>query len=285
MASKRLLVCDLDNTLYDWVGYFVPAFYAMVHTAAEILQCDRGLLLDELREVHQRHHDSEQPFSLLETTTVRQRYAGQPVAVVAKILDPAFHAFNSTRKRNLKVHDGVHETLEFLASRIDLVAHTEARLFGALDRLKRMDLLKYFRMLYCRERSHSNHPNPAAGARWLEGFPLEKVRELSHHQAKPNPDVLLEICQAERTSPEAAAYIGDSLARDILMAKRAGVFAIWAAYGASHDKSMYAALVRVSHWTPDDVARELSIRAEAATIKPDYVAHLSFREVIAALDF
>ncbi len=74
MGTKKMLVCDLDNTLYDWVGYFVPSFNAMVDAALPIIGCDREQLLDDLREVHQKHHDSEQPFALLETGSVRRRF-------------------------------------------------------------------------------------------------------------------------------------------------------------------------------------------------------------------
>src|SRR4051794_31349072 len=74
MANKRLLVCDLDNTLYDWVSYFVASFNAMVDAAVEVMGCDRDELLDDLRAVHQRHHDSEHPFALLEAETVRKHY-------------------------------------------------------------------------------------------------------------------------------------------------------------------------------------------------------------------
>ena len=40
-ARKSLLVCDLDNTLYDCVAYFVPSFYAMVDAATSIMGCNR----------------------------------------------------------------------------------------------------------------------------------------------------------------------------------------------------------------------------------------------------
>jgi FMN phosphatase YigB (HAD superfamily) len=284
-SRKCLLVCDLDNTLYDWVSYFVPSFYAMVDAAAEIMACDREQLLNDLRAVHQRHHDSEQPFALLETKTVRELYHGYSLSSVAKRLDPAFHAFNSSRKKTLKLHDGVLETLDALTNGgVKLVAHTESKLHGALDRLQRLGLLKYFRRIYCRERSRTIHPDQEAADRWLDMLPLENVRELSHHQSKPNRDVLLEICGVESVPAEDAAYVGDSVAKDMLMAKRAGVFAIWAAYGARHNKDLYAALVRVSHWTAEEVAEESRLRAEAVSVKPDYVARQSFREVLAALD-
>src|ERR1700737_3268202 len=91
MHNKRLLICDLDNTLYDWVGYFVPSFYAMVDEAVRITGCDRETLLDDFRRVHQAREDSEQPFALLETETIKQIYPDTPAPLyqVSESLTPA----------------------------------------------------------------------------------------------------------------------------------------------------------------------------------------------------
>ena len=284
MFRKRMLVCDLDNTLYDWVGYFVPSFSAMVERALPILQCGREELLDDLRRVHQSHHDSEQPFALLETSVVQRRFAGMTRSEMAKELDPAFHAFNSMRKKALKLNSGVMEGLSALArADVILVAHTESKLYGAFDRLRRLEILGYFRKIYCRERSISTHPNETAGAVWLNQIPMHLVRELSQHQTKPDPDTLLEICRVEGVEPNEAAYIGDSISRDIVMAKRAGVFAIWAEYGTHHDNRLYADLVRVTHWTPDEVVREKKLRLEARSVRPDYIAASSFLDILPIL--
>jgi FMN phosphatase YigB (HAD superfamily) len=285
MRNKRLLVCDLDNTLYDWVGYFVPSFNAMVDAAVQVMECDREQLLDDLREVHQKHHDSEHPFALLETATVVHRFPGMSLRETAEILNPAFHAFNSMRKKTLHLNPGVAEGLAALKREgVAVVAHTESKLYGAFDRLQRLGILDCFEKIYCRERPKSAHPNPDNQRAWLDRIPLEKARELANHQAKPDPDVLLEICRIEGAAPDQTAYVGDSVARDILMAKRAGVFAIWAEYGAQHDRALYADLVRVTHWTTDEVQREGMLRAEASRISPDYTASNSFSEVLQALE-
>lgn len=276
--NKQLLVCDLDNTLYDWVSYFVPSFYAMVDCVVEITGCDRNKLLDDFREVHQRHHDSEQPFALLETETIKQIYANACRDAVIRRLDPAFHIFNLQRKQNLRLHPGVRETLELLRHhRVKLVAHTDSKLYGAVDRLYRLELFDFFDKIYCRERPISIRP---MAADWLSRFPMEKIVELSLHQTKPNPVVLAEICAAEAVSHDDTVYIGDSVARDVLMAKRAGVFAVWAAYGAEHSAALYDALVRISHWTPEEVEWERLLRIEARGISPNFVAHREFSEVL-----
>lgn len=280
----KLLICDLDNTLYDWVAYFVSSFYTMVDKAVDLLGCDREQLLDDFREVHQHHHDSEHPFALLETRTVINCFKGWERSEIAQALNPAFHAFNSTRKKRLALHPGVEETLEYIRKRgVILVAHTDSQLFGVVDRLTRLNLTDFFLRIYCRERPQSAHPNPTTGRTWLNNFPMNKVRELSKHQLKPDPTVLAEICNAEAIARNETAYVGDSIARDILMAKRAGVFSIWAKYGAILHTDDYEKLVRVTHWTQEDVETERRLKKEAENIQPDFVAKDSFVEVLSAI--
>jgi len=281
-VNKKLLVCDLDNTLYDWVGYFVPAFYSLVDETIKVTGFDRETLLDDFRTVHQRHHDSEHPFALLETPSINKFYAGLSKKEIAQILDPAFHAFNSKRKEKLKLYHGVREALDILSSSgLILVAHTESKLFGVVDRLNRMGLSDYFRRIYCRERPKSEHPT--GDDNWLSNFPMHKVVELLHHQRKPNPEVLLEICRDEGVSPSDTAYVGDSIAHDILMAQSAGVTSVWAKYGTYHNEEEYNKLVRVSHWTPEDVERERILKAQAENVQADFTLEESFIEIVQIL--
>ncbi len=281
---KRLLICDLDNTLYDWVNYFVLSFYAMVDEVVRITSCDRNRLLDDFRAVHRQHHDSEHPFSLLETRTIQDHFPGQRREEIAQHLDSAFHAFNVSRKQNLQLYPGVREGLEIISqSGLAIVAHTESKLYAVVDRLNRLELTGYFQQIYCRERPSSKHPDPEIDRIWLERFPMQKVVELSRHQRKPNPDVVLEICRAQGVPPAETAYVGDSVARDILMAKTAGVFAIWAKYGAFHSEDQYQQLVRISHWTAEDVERERKLKEKAKKIRPDYVLENGFSEIVHAL--
>ncbi len=281
---KQLVICDLDNTLYDWVGYFVDAFYALVDEAVNLMDCDRERLLDDLREVHRKHHDSEHPFSLLEADIVRRLYAGKTRTEIASLLDPALHAFNSRRKASLALYPDVRETLNILEeANIRLVAHTESKLYSVVDRLTRLDLAKYFSRIYCRERSNSIHPHAHRAEEFLSGFAMEKVVELRNHQRKPNREVLLEICAREGVAPANTAYIGDSMARDVLMAKRADVTAIWAKYGTVSQRADYESLIRVSHWSRGDIDRERALSKEASTVAPDFVAENSFREMLPAV--
>lgn len=283
--QKRLLICDLDNTLYDWVSYFVPSFYAMMEEAIKITGIDQNQLLDDFKVVHQLHHDAEHPFALLETKSVQELYCGRSRQEIAKILDPAFHAFNSARNANLKLYPGVFDSLRTLSG--DgwlLIAHTESKLHAVADRLHRLGLINFFTRIYCRERANSLHPDPKIHSVWFNRFPLDKVIELSHHQRKPDPDTLLEICASEGIQPSSAAYVGDSIARDILMAKMAGVTSVWAKYGVISDENMYRKLVRITHWTDEDVQRERELKLISQDITPDFTLENSFDEIIPILE-
>lgn len=280
--SPKVLVCDLDNTLYDWVSYFVPSFYAMVDKTVELIDCDRDLLLDDLREVHKIYHDSEHPFALLETNTVKNHFKGKTKSEVFDALNPVFHTFNSSRKRTLNVYPGVHETLKTLIeNNVILVAHTESKLFAAVDRLRRLDLTQYFSRIYCREKVNTAYPSNQP-SNFFKDFPLNKIVELSHHQSKPDTSVLVEICNDYKISSSQAAYVGDSMTKDILMAKNAGVFAIWAAYGTKHPMGFYEKLVRVSHWTESDIKKEKELVKSIESIVPDYIARNSFSDILSS---
>lgn len=284
LSRTKLLICDLDNTLYDWVSYFVASFYAMVDATIEITGCDRETLLNDLRTVHQKYHDSERPWSLLETATVSSLFEGMSDFETKKALDHAFHAFNSTRKKTLVTYPHVYRTLDVISSMgIKIVAHTESNMYAVIDRLRRLELNKYFMRIYCRERANSAHPDGVSLETWLDDFPIEKVKELSCHQRKPDSSILKEICKFHNVLPSESVYVGDSIIRDVVMAKNAGVFAIWAAYGVQHNKEIYKKLVRITHWTDEDIQREGELAKAAQNIEPDFIAKHSVDEILKTL--
>ena len=45
----KLLVTDLDDTLYPWLGFFVPAFYGMVDELSRILKIDENVIIAEYK--------------------------------------------------------------------------------------------------------------------------------------------------------------------------------------------------------------------------------------------
>jgi phosphoglycolate phosphatase len=282
MSRLSLFIFDMDNTLYDWYAAFLPAFYEMVEVASKSLGCDREELLDQLQEVHIRHHDVEHPFSLAETRIVQDRIRTHGYEATWKLIDPAFHAFNRLRKQNLKLFPHTLETLDELRSRdIELVAYTDSTYFAAQGRLERLGLSDLFARVYCRERGHSHIRPSSTGS--SESRDSDKVIEIPSHQSKPNPRVLSDIVTAQHKEFENVAYVGDSLSKDVLMSKRAGCYAIWAKYGAHTDVQMYERLIRISHWTAEDIQNEKNYASEAKKYSPDFTCERSISEIRALL--
>ena len=173
--QQKTLICDLDNTLYDWVTYFVSSFYSMVDEAVRILECNREKLLDELREVHRKHKSSEHSFSLLETEIYKSWSFGRENEA-HKQIDVAFKAFNSQRKKSLKLYDGVLETLEKLAAQdCRLVAYSESTIIAVVDRMRRLEITNYFSQIYCRKRTVGEHDRQTNTRAWIGDFPIDRV--------------------------------------------------------------------------------------------------------------
>lgn len=277
----KLLVCDLDNTLYDWIGYFVPAFYGMVDVAVQTSGCNRETLLDQMREIHRANADSEHPYTLLEAPVILERFPGRTKRELAHIFSGALAEFESVRRERLKLFPGVITTLRQLEDAgVILVAHTESRMHAIADRLSFLKIDKYFRRIYCRERARYDHPSglPTHSA---VGKSIERrFRELSHHQRKPDPTVLEEICRDQRVLVSETAYVGDSLTKDVHLANTVGAFAIWAKYGSGASSELYEKLVRVSHWSEEDIQRERELRSLRDVAAADLVLTNSFSELL-----
>src|SRR5262249_49881054 len=146
---------------------------------------------------------------------------------------PAFAAFNAARDRTLRVYEGVLDALARLAAlRVPVVGHTEASAPNAFFRLRKLDCLPYIAALYALEHVGADHPVIEKSLRFQEDS--DRVRFLRADQRKPNPAILSTICEAYAVSPSETLYVGDSLTRDIAMAREAGARSAWAEYGLSY---------------------------------------------------
>ncbi len=283
-AQIELVICDLDNTLYDWVTFFSSAFDAMVNEAIRVLGVPKDQLLDELQDVHRRYHSSEQPFALLDTVSVVAAFPGASRRERLDRLDSAFHAFNSARKATLKPYPGVVETLGAIeATGARIAAHTEATVANAEFRLNKLGLVRYFSRLYAVADAGEGHPAPELLHK--SGVGISHVRALMLHERKPDRKILEEICAAEGVEPDRTLYVGDSLVRDISMAKAAGVHSAWAKYGTKYSPEHWNRLVRVTHWTTEDVKRAQEASKLYGHTVPDVVLERSFGELLDHYDF
>jgi FMN phosphatase YigB (HAD superfamily) len=265
---QKLLITDLDNTLYDWVTFFSAAFRSMVGELTKLLDVPEETILSEFKTIHQRYGNSEQPFAVLELPLLQRRFADLSRDEVIRKIDPALHRFNNTRKQMLTLYQGAAETLEEIRNaNVKIVGHTEAILANSYWRLRALGIERNFSRLYTLEGKEAIHI--PAESRWTDppdGFVTVVPRE----ERKPNPQLLTDICRKEGADIASTYYVGDSLVRDVAMAKQAGVTAIWARYGTIYDPECWTYLVKVTHWTDEDVSREKALRAKYQDVVPDY---------------
>ncbi|MFA0001271.1 HAD family hydrolase [Vibrio lentus] len=268
---KKLVITDLDNTLYDWVSFYASSFKAMLDELEVTTGISRDVLLADFKLIHQKHGNAEQPWAILELPSLFKHYKTDDRRLLKEKVDPALHAFNRARLKHLRCYDGVIETLQSLKDQnITLVAHTEAPARNALYRLEKLGLKRFFSHLYTpKDRFH--HVLDEKSVNWLDrqGDFLQLLEE---NERKPNPHLLRLICEKESVDPRNALYIGDSIVKDIAMANAAGATSVWAEYGKQHNPDFWKILVSITHWTDEDVKREEQLKEALSDTKPAFVA-------------
>jgi FMN phosphatase YigB (HAD superfamily) len=282
---RSVLITDVDNTLFDWVGIWHAAFSVMLAELLRLSGLDEAVLLPEIRKVHQRVGTSEYAFLIGELEVLRGPAGDTPVL---DFYAPAIDAFRVARRQSLEFYPGVLDTLEELARRRTLlICYTESLAYYSEYRFRKLGLDRLIDYLY----SPPDHDLPKGlsregirfyGAAHYELFRTEH-RFTPLGDLKPNPDILLSILRSVNVPVEQVAYIGDSLHKDIWMAQQAGVIDALAAYGAAQHQEAYALLRKVSHWPETDVEREKTLLADTAIV-PTYSLN-RFDELLEHIEF
>lgn len=255
----------MDNTLYDWVEFFVPAFYAMVDVAVELLAVGREQLLDDLQAVHRSRGSAEHPFALLETATVTSKMPRLTTRQRHDKLEPAFDAFNRVRAEHLHLYPGVRSTLTQVRSTgCPVVAYTESASVNVASRLRLLDLAELVDAAYAPRFVGGPHPVRDASS----SSPVDMIRLLPADARKPDPEVALAISADWGVPPAKVLFVGDNLTKDIAMAHSAGMHSAWAKYGTRHSSGYWDQLVRVSHWPSSSVTSHGTASPDRPATRP-----------------
>lgn len=260
VEMKKIIITDLDDTLYDWIGYFIPSFYGMVDKIVKITKINKDILLKEFKLIHQSYGSVEYPFATLELPSILNKYDGKSEEDIKKILGGAFHKFNSIRKRNLKLYDGVEDTLKRLFENgITIIGYTESAQENGFYRLKKLGIAQYFKHIYTAE------------SKYKINIPLDK-KIITVKTKKPDRSVLIDICEKENCDVNDAVYIGDSLIKDVYMAKLANMTSVWVNY-SKENNNYYDLLIDITSWTEEDFKREKYLKEQyiSSGEKPDYI--------------
>ncbi len=152
-VKPRLLVTDIDNTLFDWVSYYTSSLESMLGFVSKKLGLPYSLLLEEARAVFSSEDSIEYPFVVQSMPSVIKFFGADIDRLLEEVVRPSREIFKATASAFLKPYPGVVETLdafESLCPDVPLVALTDAPRYVAMWKLNKLGLLHRFSAIYGR---------------------------------------------------------------------------------------------------------------------------------------
>jgi phosphoglycolate phosphatase len=235
----RLVVTDMDNTLYPWTFYVVPAVEALMDVVCQATGFPRIKVIQSLKAVYEKYESNEYPYVLQESSIYRE--FPEFGSFDKLIIQPAKAAFAEARRKYLKPYPRVVETLKELKARgLPVVALTDAprnpaehrsRLLGVDELLTALYTLPGFQFPATRDGEPLIADDIAQRERRGEYRAACEVVELPRDHEKPDPRALREICRRFEVEPRETLVVGDSLRKDVALARAVGAVDCWAEYG------------------------------------------------------
>jgi phosphoglycolate phosphatase len=269
MASIKIVITDLDNTIYNWVDFYIPSYLAMVEELTRLTGVPQERLKGSFKRLHERYRTTEYAFAVEMLDVLSPLNAGLSARQICQRYDSAIRAFRRKRKETLRLYDGVQETLVALrTSGKKIVAHTEALMFYASQRLGRLGVEALYDAIF----APPDHGFPEAvrpeDVRYFDDVtryisPIPGQFALDHRLRKPEPAILELVLDRMAVSPKEAVYVGDSLRRDVIMAQRCGVWDVHARYGQAIDPRNYEELLKITYWSDEDRDAECAVDTRA----------------------
>ena len=296
-SPYKLIVTDIDNTVFDWVQYYVTAFNALLDTVATRIGSSRERLASEARDVFSEHGSIEYPFLAQELASVTKFYGGDIDRMLVEAVGPGREAFMMAAQSVLKPYNDVPHTLAAIKKRfpkLPIVALTDAPRYVAMWKLNKLGLLEHFDAVYglpdprvptC-EINRRVKVDPEILLKHLQqsnfGF-KGKIRILPDDYEKPGvrglKTVLMDYDLDEpQESRRDVLWIGDNLRKDVGLGNRLNVRSAWAEYGTRVSESNLASLSLFS--PPQNIQKNVYIKADDPSAPRPDVVFQSFADLL-----
>lgn len=290
---SKLLVLDIDNTVFNWVEYYVASMKAMVERVAAVTGIPTATLYEESKAIFSREGSIEYPFLIQELPSVAKHYGSDIERLLKEAVDEGRQAFNDAAQKTLRPYPGVEETLQAIRlgyPEIPVIALTDAPRYVAMWKLNKLGLLPLFSAVY-------GLPDPriptdaATNAVKVDKEILIKhlqksnfdfsgrIRILPDDYEKPGTKGLRTVLMDFDMESHVAdvLWIGDNLRKDVGLGKRLGVHTGWARYGTVIRPEAKDLLLRFS--PEQNVAKNVSLDpANQESPQPDFILE-SFRDL------
>jgi phosphoglycolate phosphatase-like HAD superfamily hydrolase len=284
MSDKKrinFVVTDLDDTIWDWLKMWHSSFEPYLKRISLEYDIDIDELTEDFKTVHQRYRTTEASFIYkdLETLNKDHKINFENNKDGEKSI---LHEYYSLKKKNLELYSSVLDTLQSIKNTgALLIGFTESNAFFTKYRIKHLQLDGLFDCIY----APVDFDVPETVYRHYSEKTWEpkktEFRYLAKNTRKPAPEILEIIIRDFKASKDNTIYIGDKLDKDMSMAIDAGVTSVYAKYGHKIESKEYELLKKVTHWTQEDVNREILFKNNhKESPKVDFTLNKSFDELL-----
>lgn len=287
----KLIVTDIDNTLFDWVDYYANAIPPMLKEVESITKVPYAQLSKEASKVF-TDHSIEYPFVVQELPSVIEYCNHDVDRMLREVAEPSRAAFKDAAAPHLIPYKRVIYTLDILSKtcpNIPIVALTDAPRYIAMWKLNKLGILHYFDSVFGLEDPMlpiDKYDRVKVDSDVLmkhikkHSFDFKgKVRILPDEYEKPGVKGFKSILvEYEIEDPKQVLWIGDNVTKDVALGKKLGVVTAWAKYGATHSKKTLKSL---QDFAPqDNLAKHSNMHVlEAESPQPDLILE-SFDEIL-----
>ncbi len=228
LNKLELAIWDGDNTIWNWMAYAVPAYEAMCGTISEIAGKSFGETAEAMKKFYSIKGTLEDE-GLVQGLDEAGFFAHLENFDRDDCAIKAQSSFSKVRRENLKVYQGIPETVKTLnANGVRQIVVTDATERQAKARLRFSKLGQYFEEIY--SMPSGDVPNLPEKFR----YPIASmVPQSDLPEEKPHVDLekILNMTRAEIA--EKVAIIGDNMAKDMGLARSYNCLGIHAAYGST----------------------------------------------------
>lgn len=258
ISRPRILLTDVDNTLFSWIDFFAPCFRALVHVVSRESGISEDALYDAFQITFKLEGSVEYRHAIQDNLAIREL----PEAQQAQLVELGAKVFGMAMRKHLRPYDGVKSTLERLqADGVLIVAVTNSGALQAVDRVRRLGLAKRLDGLVAWDHdvaqfadNDTDYANALRDRTQRSGIPW--TIPLTTEQLKPSPEAYLIALRKLGLKEVGDIWVvGDSLEKDLSSVSTIGGRSVWAEYGHSFDHRNFETLLRITHWSSEKVSR------------------------------
>ncbi|SME96699.1 HAD family hydrolase [Pseudobacteriovorax antillogorgiicola] len=295
---EKLLVLDIDNTVFDWVSYYVACLNELFSKVEDITGVPVAQQALESKKVFEEQGSIEYPFLIQELPSIAAHYQGDIDRMLSEAVEPGRLAFKDMAQKHLTAYDGVLETFKTIKDRwphFPIIALTDAPRYVAMWKLNKLGILHYFDALYglsdpripTDPESKKVKVAPEILYKHLQQSAFDFkgiVRTLPEDYEKPGTRGLKTVLMDHDMEGhfDHVLWVGDNLRKDVGLGRSLGVRTAWARYGTQIEPEIKDALLQFS---PElNVHKNVSLDPKSdASPEPDVILD-SFSELVAAID-